>query len=90
MDFQVLASEGLEFIRNILGAILALFENGLGRVSRTVRESRRSSRRRAKMQLSSFLEEDMVQSCVVRRCSSCVVSSAFTCVFEEYEAIDVK
>ena len=57
MDSHVLASEGLEFIRNIFGTILVLFEKGLGRVSRTARESRRSSRRSAKMQLSSFLED---------------------------------
>lgn len=85
MDCHALASEGFEFIRKIFGAILVLFENGFGRVSRTASESRRSSRRSAKMQLSSFLE-DMVQSCAVRR-DHHVVSSAFTCP-EEYKAIE--
>jgi hypothetical protein len=49
-------------------------------VSRMARESRSSSRRSVKTQLSSFLE-DMIQSCAVRRAHH-VVSSAFTCVLK--------
>lgn len=86
MDWKTLASKGLEFIKNSFGAILALFENGLGRVRRTARESRRRSRRRVKMQLSSF-REDMVQSCAVRL-EHLVVYSGFYMSFEGYEAIE--
>jgi len=81
MDSQILASEGLELIRNIFGAILVLFENGFGRVRRTARESRRRSRRSAKIQLSSFLE-DMVQELRSSRRSSLLSGLPFTCVLK--------
>lgn len=69
-DCQALASETWGFIRNIFGEILVPFEKGFGRVSRTARERRRSRRRSANMQLSSFLEA-IVQSRAVRRVHLC-------------------